>query len=199
VINVQIEAAQKLSKYDAARSEAALATAKTLASECLAEVRRSVAALRPAALDGVALPEAIARLIDDLRRASGITIHVEGQGVGTLPPTVDVVVYRVIQEALTNVRKHAQARNVWLRTEWGRDWFTASVRDDGKGASLRCSEAGDAALGFGLRGMRERATATGGTLEIITAPGAGFCVLLRVPCVPDSLRVGLGAEEVPVP
>jgi signal transduction histidine kinase len=147
----------------------------------------------------VALPEAIARLIDDLRRASGVTIHVEGQGVGTLPPAVDVVVYRVIQEALTNVRKHAQARNVWLRTEWGRDWFTASVRDDGRGAILQYSEAGAAAPGFGLRGMRERVSAVGGTLEIATAPGAGFCVLLRVPCVPDTLTMGLHTEEVPVP
>ena len=199
VINVQIEAAQKLRPRDAARSEAALATAKTLAGECLAEVRRSVSALRPAALDGVALPEAIARLIDDLRRASGVAIHVEGQGAGTLPPAVDVVVYRVIQEALTNVCKHAQARNVWLRTEWGSDWFVAGVRDDGRGAPQQPSDAGSAAPGFGLRGMRERVAAVGGTLEITTAPGAGFCVLLRVPCAPEPWTAGIRAEAVPVP
>src|SRR5205823_5275804 len=112
----------------------ALATAKKLASECLAEVRRSVAALRPAALDDVALPEAIGRLVDDLRRGSGLTIHVETHGAGTLSPAVEVTVYRVIQEALTNVRRHAQAHNVWVRIEWDPSWISASVRDDGRGA-----------------------------------------------------------------
>jgi signal transduction histidine kinase len=183
VINVQIETAQKLSARDPARGQAALATAKTLASECLAEVRRSVDALRPAALDGVALPEAIARLVDDLRRASGVTIHVEGQGVGTLAPAAEETVYRVIQEALTNVRKHARAHNVWLRTEWGPAWFVCSVRDDGHGAAPQSGDdAAGAAPGFGLRGMHERVAAVGGALEITTAPGAGFGVSLRVPC-----------------
>lgn len=190
VINVQIETAQKLSTRDAARSQAALTTAKRLASDCLAEVRRSVEALRPAALDGVALPEALARLVDDLRRASGVTIHVEGQGVGTLAPAAEVSVYRVIQEALTNVRKHAQARNVWLRTEWGPVWFSASVRDDGRGAPSQPISSMPAA-GFGVSGMRERAAAVGGTLEVQTAPGTGFCVTLRVPCTP--LTPGEGA------
>jgi signal transduction histidine kinase len=184
VINVQIETAQKLAARDPGRSQAALATAKTLASECLAEVRRSVEALRPAALDGVALPEAIARLVDDLRRASGVTIHVQGQGVGTLSPAAEVAVYRVIQEALTNVRKHAEARNVWLSTEWGPVWFTASVRDDGCGAVFQPHNGDATAPGFGLHGMRERVDAVGGTLEVNTAPGAGFRVQLRVPCLP---------------
>ena len=186
VLNVQIETAQKLSGRDAARSQEALATAKRLASECLAEVRRAVAALRPAALDEVALPEALGRLVDDLRRASGVRIHVEGQGLGTLAPAVEVVVYRVIQEALTNVRKHAQAQNVWLCTKWGPAWFSASLRDDGHGAfpAVRSVDSVHVpqAAGFGLRSMRERVAAVGGTLEITTAPGAGFCMVLRVPC-----------------
>jgi signal transduction histidine kinase len=185
VLNVQIETAQKLSGRDAARSQEALATAKRLASECLAEVRRSVAALRPAALDDVALPEAIGRLVDDLRRGSGLTIHVETHAAGTLSPAVEVTVYRVIQEALTNVRKHAQAQNVWVQIEWDPAWISASVRDDGRGAPS-ARHHGDSSLsaGFGLQGMGERVSAVGGTLEAHTAPGAGFCVVMRVPRSP---------------
>jgi signal transduction histidine kinase len=194
VINVQIETAQKLGARDPERSQAALATSKRLASECLAEVRRSVAALRPAALDGVALPEAIGGLVDDLRRGTGLTVHVESHVAGTLSPAVEVVIYRVVQEALTNVRKHAEAHNVWLWIEWSPALISASVRDDGRGAPspLLCDEAqagkqaGSAVdtarpAGYGLLGMRERVTAVGGTLEVETAPGAGFCVTLRVP------------------
>ena len=203
VINVQIETAQKVSARDAVRGQAALATAKTLASECLAEVRRSVDALRPAALDGVALPEAIARLIDDLRRASGITIHVEGHGVGTLSPAAEVTVYRVFQEALTNVRKHSQAQNVWLHTEWGPIWFSASVRDDGRGAPTYPQNV-DAtqAVGFGLHSMSERVAAVGGSLEVTTAPGDGFRVAVRVPCSsgpPDVPAEPRRAQEVHAP
>lgn len=197
VINVQIETAQKLNARDPGRGQAALATAKTLASECLAEVRRSVEALRPAALDGVALPEAIARLVDDLRRASGVTIHVQGQGVGTLSPAAEVAVYRVIQEALTNVRKHAEARNVWLSTEWGPVWFTASIHDDGRGASLQQPNGGATTPGFGLHGMRERVEAVGGNLEVSAAPGAGFRVLLRVPCLPGPSTAPAPRHYVP--
>jgi signal transduction histidine kinase len=180
VINVQIETAQKLGARDAGRAETALATAKRLASECLAEVRRSVSALRPAALDDVTLPEAIGSLIEEWRRESDVTIHVEGHGSGVAPPAVEVAVYRVIQEALTNVRKHAAARNVWLRTEWGPHYLVSSVRDDGRGADSDALR-GDGQAGFGLCGMRERIEAVGGTLDVDTAPGKGFCVTVRVP------------------
>ncbi len=180
VINVQIETAQKLSAHDAGRAQTALSTAKRLASECLAEVRRSVAALRPAVLDDVTLPEAIGVLIEEWRRESDVTLHVEGHGLGTAPPAVEVAVYRAIQEALTNVRKHAGARNVWLRTEWGPHYLVSSVRDDGRGADQECLR-DDGRAGFGLCGMRERVEAVGGTLDVETAPGKGFCVTVRVP------------------
>jgi signal transduction histidine kinase len=188
VINVQIEAAQKLSTRDHARSQAALSTAKQLAAECLSEVRRSVAALRPAALDQFSLAEAVGRLINEFRRTTELTIHFETYGSeGALTPAAEVAAYRVIQEALTNVRRHAHAANVWIRLEWGQQWFIASVRDDGQGA-MRSPIDDDGApkshaqrSAFGLHSMRERLAAVDGTLEISTAPGAGFCVTLRIP------------------
>ena len=184
VINVQLETAQKLVPRDPARGTAALDTAKSLASECLGEVRRSVTALRPADLDAVAFPEAIARLVDDLRRTADLTIHVETRGAGTLPPAAEVAVYRAVQEALTNVRKHAAARNVWLSTEWGTGAFTAAVRDDGCGASATTATS---VGGTGLRGMRERLGGVGGTLEAGPLPNGGYHVALRVPHMPGNV------------
>lgn len=177
VINVQIETAQKLGTRNLARSQEALATAKRLASECLAEVRRSVAALRPTALDDVTLPEAIGLLIDEFRQTGEIAIHVEVHETGSMPPAVEEVAYRVIQEALTNVHKHAGARNVWLRLEGAPSHISASVRDDGRGADADLSHHG----GYGLTGMRERVEALGGRLEVHTAPGAGFRIAFQVP------------------
>ncbi len=184
VINVQLETAQKLVPRDPGRGTAALATAKSLASECLGEVRRSVAALRPADLDAAAFPEAIARLVDDLRRTADLAIHVETRGAGTLAPAAEVAVYRAVQEALTNVRKHAVARNVWLSTEWGPETFTATVRDDGcaAGAAAEASTGG-----AGLRGMCERLVGVGGTLEAGPLPTGGYRVMLRVPRTPTGV------------
>ncbi len=203
VINVQIETAQKLGSRDAARGQAALATAKRLASECLGEVRRSVAALRHAALDEVALPEAISQLVEDWRRASPITLHVESRGTGATPSAVELAVYRALQEALTNVRKHADARNVWLHTECGPHWYQATVRDDGRGASTDVLNR-DGSGGFGLQGMRERIEAVGGSVEIVTAPGAGFTLTVRVPrtsscdATPAASTLETGSGESPI-
>ena len=202
IINVQLETAQKLGARDPAKGQAAVATAKRLASECLTEVRRSVAALRPSALDAGTLTGAVQQLAGETRRATGLVVHVATSGAGAptpLPPATEITVYRAIQEALTNVRKHAAARTVWIDLAWEADALVASVRDDGCGAApvvaLMGVEMGAPAQGaqgaqgqpgFGLRGMGERLAAAGGALDIDTAPGAGFRVALRVPYARDT-------------
>jgi signal transduction histidine kinase len=176
VVNVQIETAQKLRLRDPDRAESALDAAKKLATECLGEVRRSVAALRPQALEGSDLLQALGRLISELRRATRATIHVESQGEGTLPAAAEVVAYRSVQEALTNIRKHAHAKNVWVQMVWDPGWFTITIRDDGVGVdSDRLDE------GYGLRGMRERLASVGGQLEIAAAGGRGMCLAISIP------------------
>ncbi len=209
IINVQLETAQKLGARDPAKGQAAVATAKRLASECLAEVRRSVAALRPAALEAGTLLGAVQQLADETRRVTGLAVHVATSDEGTraapapLSPAVEVTVYRAIQEALTNVRKHAAARTVWIDLGWGAEALTVDVRDDGRGAAPCVGAAGaetpvrgaQGQPGFGLRGMGERLAAAGGTLDIDTAPGAGFRVALRVPYAP----VAHAAPAAPLP
>lgn len=203
VINIQIETAQKLGERDPERSQAALRTAKELATECLKEVRRSVSALRPSVLDDCSLSEALTQLVDELRRSTDVVMHLDTKGEGTLQPSVEVITYRAIQEALTNVRKHAGARNVWVRMEWNRDELVATVRDDGRGSEPGQETRGhllDSPLtletgphsSFGLHGMRERLARVGGTLDIETAPGEGFRVTLHIP----RPTVAAGSEPV---
>lgn len=207
VINIQIETAQKLSSRDPERSQTALRTAKELATECLNEVRRSVSALRPAALEDVSLSDALTQLVDEMRRSTDAVMHLETRGEGALQPAIEVIAYRVIQEALTNVRKHSAARNVWVRMEWNRERLTASVLDDGRGAEPMPDVTGflmnarDGGLGgghggsYGLRGMQERLARVGGRLDIHTEPGAGFRVELHVPHPLDPVSPDVALEE----
>jgi signal transduction histidine kinase len=179
VINVQIETAQKLRDRDAASSADALVTAKQLATECLNEVRRSVSALRPAALEDGGLLCAVDLLVEGLRGAAEFAIHLDVEGNGRLPVETEVTVYRAIQEALTNARKHARARNVWIKLAWEANCLVATIRDDGQGT--KNDSTADAAS-FGLQAMRERLSRVGGVLDIETG-GGGFCVTVTVPLV----------------
>lgn len=175
VINIQLETAKKLQARDQSVAMEALTTAKTQAAEALKEVRRSVAALRPAALE-MGLAEALAGFIDSLRNTTELEVHLETHSGGRLRPEVEVAAYRVIQEALTNVRKHAAAGNVWIRLRWNQDAFDGSIRDDGCGAGVV-----DGENSFGLQSMRERLGGVNGTLRIETRPGTGFVVAFHIP------------------
>jgi len=177
VITVQLELAQALDERDPPRRRTAVDKAKTLADECLGEVRRAMAALRPQALDVGTLTHAVARLADDLRADAGFVVHVAHHGAGALDPRAEDAVYRALQEAMTNVRKHARARTVWVRTAWTADRFTASVEDDGEGVAPTTMSH----TGTGLRAMRERLALVGGALESGARPGGGFRVGLWVP------------------
>ena len=122
----------------------------------------------------------IPRLVDQVR-ASGAHVSLVRMGEPrTLPPGVGLAVYRITQEALTNVLKHAgPAPRVTVVVQWHHDAIDLDVTDDGRGAS-----AGTDGLGQGLRGMHERATMFGGSVTAGPRPGGGFRVHARIP-VPD--------------
>jgi signal transduction histidine kinase len=175
VINIQLETAKKIYDRDPRAAAEAIATAKTQATEALSEVRRSVAALRPAALD-IGLAGALGPFIDALRRSSELSIHLDVDDGGRLRPEVEVVAFRVIQEALTNVRKHAAAHNVWVTLSWDSSSLGGSVRDDGRGADLV-----EDIESVGFVSMRERLGGAGGTLEVDSRPHHGFSVSFQIP------------------
>ena len=167
---LQLERARRGVPADA---DARIGDAQEAARGSLEEVRAIARNLRPEALDELGLAAALRQLCLDAER-SGAAVTREIAIDGALAPEVEVVVYRVAQEALTNALRHADADAIQL-------WFVADgeraavlrVSDDGRGAHGR--------PGGGIRGMRERALLVGGTLDIEDTPGGGTSVTLTVP------------------
>lgn len=175
VINVQLEAAQVLLEGNPSRAHDALRKAQSLAQEGLADVRRSVAALRAAPTEQRPLPEAVAELAEECRAAGIVTyLDVRGQPRG-LAPQAELTLYRAAQEALTNVRKHSRASRADLTLDYAApDQVRLVVADNGVGA-------GAAEGGFGLVGLRERVQLLGGSVRVETAVGRGFRLEVATP------------------
>jgi two-component system sensor histidine kinase UhpB len=155
----------------AAELELARETTRT----SLEEVRRISQRLRPGVLADLGLLNSLSSLASDLTARTGIPVH-RGflPGLPTLPAEVELVVYRVAQEALTNVARHARASNVELGLTRRGDTLLLRVGDDGIGGA-------SAAAGAGIQGMRERAQMVGGRFELRRRDGGGTEVRLEVP------------------
>ncbi|GAB4214934.1 MAG: hypothetical protein OHK0013_40030 [Sandaracinaceae bacterium] len=141
------------------------------------EVRRALGRLRPAALDEIGLSAAIARLCDDTEELSGVSLTRRIEDVRGLPATTEGALYRIVQEALTNVTRHARgasAVEVTLVREGGN--VVVEIADDGPGV-----DPARIGAGRGVRGMRERAELLGGTFELAARAPRGTVVRARVP------------------
>jgi signal transduction histidine kinase len=179
VLNVQLQAADKLIMRDAERAAAALALARAEAQAALAEVRRSVAAMRRAPLDGQALPEAIAALVYDFDRASPLKAEFALSGTPqTLGPAATMTLYRAAQEGLTNTQKHAAAASVRVELNYSGDTVQVRVSDDGQGGGVPS----DDSSGFGLVGLRERVERLNGRFCAGSGPRGGFVLEVTLPC-----------------
>jgi len=143
------------------------------------DVDQLVWQLRPTALDDLGLRAALANYVQDWSARVGIaaTLHSSGLLDDRLPPDTETALYRIAQEALTNVAKHANASNVEIILERRGSNVLLVVEDDGKGFETGSERSGH---GFGLLGMRERAALVGATLEIESSPGAGTTIFLRM-------------------
>ncbi|MDJ1136005.1 sensor histidine kinase [Streptomyces iconiensis] len=147
------------------------------ARESLAEAGALVEALRPTALDTGSLPEALRRLTDRAAEGGWLTTSFSLHGEpDALPVAVEVVILRVAQEALTNVRKHARASSAQVTLSYAEQTVTVSVRDDGKGI-----EPDEEPHGYGLVGMSRRVEQVGGKRHLDSTPGQGTMVSVEVP------------------
>lgn len=175
VVNVQIEAARTIFSRDRSRALNHLAQTQALTQEGLAEVRRSVAALRASPLTNLPLTAALAKLTEQWYTADmRVELTVKG-AVRRLTPAAELTLYRAAQEALTNVGKHAEATEVNLWLDFSDDQFVIlRVEDNGRGSD-------NAEEGFGLLGVRERVQALKGNVKIRTAPSRGFRLEVEVP------------------
>jgi signal transduction histidine kinase len=167
----------------AERLEAAADESLELLTQGVANLRALISELRPAALDELGLEAALRSLAERVSAQAGVRIDLSvdlawerGDEPNRLQPEVESVVYRLVQEALTNVVKHADAGKVHIAVSEHGSAVDLSIRDDGRGfASDAPTE------GFGLMGMRERAALVEGDLSLRSAPGEGTLVTARLP------------------
>jgi two-component system NarL family sensor kinase len=157
-------------------AEASLATGLTRLSDTLREVRRISHALRPSMLDDLGLAAALEQLTRELGEESGIEIGFtqsaadERAGAAALPDAVNTVLFRIAQEALTNIVRHARAARAALTLDVGTASVTLTVADNGRGFDI-AHVLDDPRAGLGLRNMRERVESIGGQLTLSSQPG----------------------------
>ncbi|MGB6941217.1 MAG: ATP-binding protein [Bryobacteraceae bacterium] len=156
-----------------------IARAKGTVEQTLRIVRDIAMLLRPSMLDDLGLAPALAWLLKEVARSSGFEMNSDiDPAVDTLPDVHRTCVYRLVQEALTNVSRHAGAHRVEVSLKSARGWVTGRIVDDGRGFQ----RAAQKSIGLGLLGMEERVREVGGSIRIESAPGKGTRVEFRLPC-----------------
>jgi two-component system, NarL family, sensor histidine kinase UhpB len=150
---------------------------QAVATRAMGELVHLARELRPIALDDLGLGAALRTQIADFGRRAGIetTLALPQAGLEDLDSDEQLVVYRVVQEGLSNVAQHAGARNVRVDVERRGEGTVVRVADDGEGFT-----SGEQPHGLGLTGMRERAVLAGGRLDVSSSPGAGTTIELRL-------------------
>lgn len=180
-VSVQLEVLAELlrqHKIDAAASQ--LDKARETVRQGLGDARQSIWALRTQDANEVTLPVKLRR-IAEAAEGNGLTAGFSLFGAyRPLPPETEKEIARVAQEAIHNVKKHAGAKRLYVQLEYDTETIALEVRDDGRGGASERA-AGPARGHFGLTGMKERAAAIGGTLEIASAPGEGTTIRLSAP------------------
>lgn len=162
-----------------------------------AELRRLSHELRPSILDNLGLMPAIEFLADGVAKRTGLDIRLYGSTQGRLPHMVETALYRTVQEALTNIRKHARARNVRIQLWTENGSVLCSIRDDGIGADLKKVSNDCRQNRLGLIGIQERVEVLKGTMSITSAPGKGMKVQVAIPVESmssEDLKFRAGAE-----
>jgi two-component system, NarL family, sensor histidine kinase UhpB len=159
---------------------------RRLAGAALGDLQRIATELRPPALDEFGLLPALTRHVRDRTEGSGVAADVQIEGRRRrMPSAVELALYRIAQEALANVQKHAQARRVHVRLRFLPDAVRLDISDDGQGFDPGASRDDAERTGLGLAGMRERASIVGGSVEVSSRPRGGTRVSARIPLQRD--------------
>src|SRR5437899_749710 len=154
---------------------------RELLNEVEKHLRRYSHELRPTILDDLGWVPAIRFLADGVSKRANIPIRIEASFSGRLPGAIETTLYRIVQEALTNAVKHAEAKNLWIRAWKENLALCCSVRDDGVGFDPNQLQTSPHRKGLGLIAMQERVSAIGGTLRIESRPGNGTELSIRLP------------------
>ncbi|MBE7550777.1 MAG: sensor histidine kinase [Anaerolineales bacterium] len=191
VAAVQLEGAERLIPTNPSRAARMVNTVHHEVVDALAELRQTVATLRTPLDVDLSLPTALTRLTHSFEEATGIEVN--RSLPEELPPLSDahrLALYRAVQEALTNVQRHAQARQVWLELAIEGGTLTLLVKDNGRGF-----DSAEAQTGFGLRGLRERAAHLKGQFHLESTPGEGTQVCFHLPLPEESQAAPLPIKK----
>jgi signal transduction histidine kinase len=145
------------------------------------QLRRYSHELRPTVLDDLGWIPAVRFLAEGVSKRTHLLIQIKAAFAARLPGAIEIALYRIVQEALTNASKHAKATRVWIQVRREETTLCCSIRDDGEGFDIRAAHAEGKRRGLGLIGIQERLNAIGGTLSIMSAPGRGTKLLIRIP------------------
>ncbi|MBI3244295.1 MAG: PAS domain S-box protein [Chloroflexi bacterium] len=174
---------QSLERAPAAGLEPQIQESIDIVEHALQQVRNLSVELRPSLLDDLGLVPALRWHLDRYTQRTGTAVHfMADPATGRPPPEIETVCFRVTQEALTNVARHAQAGQVWVDLRQSGDELRLTIRDDGTGFEARAARARAARGGsFGLLGMEERVLLIGGKIEIDSVPGEGTEIKISFP------------------
>jgi signal transduction histidine kinase len=182
-LGMRLEAAEQSWGGDQGQARTKLAEARALIARVSQIVHAMILSLRPPTLDDLGLEAAVRAQAERTLREAGLRVEFFTHGLERrLPPDSETALFRVFQEAMSNIARHAHAHQVRLSLEMRDGHFAGEIVDDGIGFDLdQAYPTGHTLRGMGLLGMRERAEQFGGTLEIQSRPGHGTRILIRLP------------------
>jgi signal transduction histidine kinase len=181
-IIVHFERAEQMDSLSGSPAKAHFDLARSVAREGLEDARRMLGALRPEVLEQRALPEALTRVCEEWSRRTGIQSNLSVTGApAPMHPDIELTILRGMQEALTNVARHAGAHSAAATLSYMGDILVLDVQDDGRGFQLSAPRAG-----YGLTGMAERIASLRGSFSIESSPGEGTTISITLPAVPST-------------
>ena len=183
VLKMQIEVLEQEAARDGLPLAPRLREIKEIAERTLQEVRHISHQLRPQMLDEFGLIPTLQWLVRTFGQRMGIEVHLVHEGMETpLDPDVGTLAFRVVQEALTNMAKHARTPTAEVRLQRAKSRLVLQVQDHGLGFDpAPILESDEEGRGFGVRGMRERVRVFGGHFDLRSSPGAGTLIRVEVP------------------
>ncbi|MEM1395025.1 MAG: sensor histidine kinase [Cyanobacteria bacterium P01_H01_bin.150] len=175
-LNLQLQTAIKLCQLDPNQAQDFLTEAHRLAAIATKEVRQSVQALRNDVSETQSIEELIEILVNDFYQTTGILAKVDTDITTAISQNIVISIYRIIQEALNNIRKYAQASEVKINLHTTLDNICFQIKDNGRGFDSE-----QISSGHGLRGMQERVAILQGSFNLESQPGAGCCITVKIP------------------
>jgi len=189
-IRLRLEMLEKEAPASLGSLAAGLAEVRAQTERTVAEIRRLIRSLSPTVLEKLGLASALRQLASQHQRVSSAVVRLHMSGLGEMPEQIACAVYRLAQESLNNIAKHAKASHVNLSVVSADNRVRFSVEDDGVGFCVEEAMARNDS--FGLAGMRERVALLGGTLQIHSQPGRGVKLLAELPLPPKERGTGPG-------